>query len=1159
MSKSLGKKIAVLVAICFLFSSIVLSANIVGVELGNNASAAYEQTVYTFNYTGNVQNVTLKKGRYLFECYGAQGGDTGGGKGGYSKGALYIQNDMTLYIYVGQKGRNAQPYSNSQGGWNGGGSGGSNTDGLSSSSGGGASDIRLVNGSWSDTASLKSRLIVAGGGGGGNSYRADISGGAGGGVSGGIASKFGLTVYGGTQTSGGTGNTNGGFGYGGSGCDSIYGSRITGGGGGGGYYGGGGGIAYSNDVANTYRCSGGAGGSSFISGHIGCNAIDLNGNPTGQPVHSSGLFFTQTEMQQGVQAGDGFVKITLLTSPSVSITSGENEAFSTNLLIKGMLNNTYSDKILFNYQIDEGNEKIAKESITSKGTDLEFDIKSIDIRTLKVGTHTLKLWTSDETGWLSDKLTVNFIKIDALRIIPVNSSSTAIEVSILDNDVLNTQYQLSVNSAYVTEEGTLTRTPGWIRREENSVTASAIKIVGLEPETKYKVQIKARHSDELDGVTYNTIECKTGYSQLEVPRINSFSESNKITLSWVPVSEATEYEINADGVVSTTSALSFSDKNLLPDTAHIYRIRSKNLHSFSEWSLPIKVSTKKALPEIPANITAAAIGTSISVSWDKVSSALNYEIEADGAIKTVNGTSYTISGLKPATLHTFRVRTVGFSGTSSWSAIERIYTTDGLITAMPQNLTALASNSTVTLNWEAVEDAEGYEILPVLEGGAMGTAVDNGSLTTCEFRGLKPATEYRYVVRAKNSAGEGPYSSQIQVTTYLLGTPGNVKSEKNDSSITFSWDKVESADSYQLIYTGAAGGETGGTVTAGELESSGIRVDVPTGTSVTINSLTPCTEYKYSIRAKSSNGYSSWREVKSCFTLPHRPEIPDNVSASVSDSKIIISWTGMDDPAVTGYDIELDGIVLENDIEASYIHEGLTPYSLHTYRVRARNELVEGEWSPENTIRTLPSAPQSPKNIIIKSTQTGATLTWKEEQGAAGYDVYVYRLDESNNEVKVEEISNIEDCTYTHRRQIKGEEYRYRLRTRNVHGLSPWSGDIINNAIKAQCKKGNTLDLGLTATDVVDFGSYEMVVTYNPGVAEVADLSTLTGAAELTAGKIEGTGITIKEFSQGRIVFVVDKAVTPGEAWTGVINGIKFKARETGGTTITYTVFTRQE
>ncbi len=836
--------------------------------------------------------------------------------------------------------------------------------------------------------------------------------------------------------------------------------------------------------------------------------------------------------------------------------SMDNMTCQLSLPVKGVVESSSDSVLNMVYSMDNGSEQILYQGLESKGVAQPVDSK-IDTRSLSEGVHNLSIWIRDNKGRVSEpvKLTFNKARKISMSVSDVTKNSACINID--DKNIESKLYVVKINNKYLTGEGDMSASPEWIRR---STTNTVINIGKLSAGVKYTLSVAAYDINSLELDESKSVQFTTPVEDLSAPVISKTdSGPDSITIVWKPVKGAEIYEVEADGIITaSSSALVFTHSKLAKTTSHTYRVRSRDGENISEWSLPIKVSTKKALPEIPGNITAAAIGTSIAVSWDKVSNALNYEIEADGAIKTVNGTSYTISRLKPATLHTFRVRTVGFSGKSSWSPIERIYTTDGLITAMPQNLTALASNSTVALNWEAVEDAEGYEILPVLESGAMGTAVNNGSLTTCEFRGLKPATEYRYVVRAKNSAGEGPYSSQIQVTTYLLDTPGNVKSEKNDSSITFSWDKVESADSYQLIYTGAAGGETGGTVTAGELESSGIRVDVPTGTGVTINGLIPCTEYKYSIRAKSSNGYSGWREVKSCFTLPNRPEVPGNVSASVSDTKIIISWTGMDDPAVTGYDIELDGIVLENDIEASYIHEGLTPYSLHTYRVRARNELVEGEWSPENTIRTLPSAPQSPENIIIKSTQTGATLTWKEEQGAAGYDVYVYKLDESNNEVKVEEISNIEDCTYTHRRQIKGEEYRYRLRTRNIRGISSWSGDIINNAIKAQCRKGNTLDLGLTATDVVDFGSYEMVVTYNPGVVEVADLSTLTGAAELTAGIIEGTGITIKEFSQGRIVFSVDKAVTPGEAWTGVINGIKFKARETGGTTITYTVFEKE-
>ena len=743
-------------------------------------------------------------------------------------------------------------------------------------------------------------------------------------------------------------------------------------------------------------------------------------------------------------------------------------------------------------------------------------------------------------------------------------SLTSVVLTVNDSNPGYTKYQIMSGNKYVTGDGLISPQETWITLEGKS-----LHVTGLQMSPRHSFKIKARNEEKVE----------TDFSPIfsvdipeAIPQVEIFSPTgNHIFTQQFPIKYIVrdEYanQIKTDIKIGTKTYCTNADtaKNTelsftlgagafksLPDGENIVTITAVN--EFGGVDSQSYTFTKSRVP-LPEAVTPA--GTKIDFTWLSVAYATGYQLELDGKlIDTGLKTSYTYSGLKPKTQHTYRLRTIGTDGLSQWSPIERIYTTDGLITAMPQNLTSLASNSTITLNWEAVEDAEGYEICQVLSDGSSGAAVANDDLTTAEFRGLLPGNIYRFRVRAVNSAGEGPWSNAIQVATMLLDTPGNVLLQKNDTSISFAWDAVPGAEGYELRY--GAHSENEGSPGEGSWQP-GVTVEVVSGSGIALTDLVPSTEYKYSIRAKSSGGYSAWSEEMSVFTLPQKPGVPEKVNASVTDTKIIINWTGPLDNSLVGYDVELDGVVLENDTLTTYVHEGLEPYTMHTYRVRARNELVEGDWSAASSIRTLPSKPQAPENITVKSTQTGAALAWAPQLGAKAYDIYVFRLDDNGNEIKVEEINNIGECTYTHRRQIKGEEYRYRLRTRNIRGISPWSGDIINNAIKAQCKKGNTLDLGLTATDVVDFGSYEMVVTYNLGVAEVADLSTLTGAAELTAGKIEGTGITIKEFSPGRIVFVVDKAVTPGEAWTGVINGIKFKARETGGTTITYTVFTRQE
>lgn len=66
--------------------------------------------ILNFDYTGAVQSITLPKGIYKLECWGAQGGNGctdnsyTGGKGGYSIGTISLNTKITLYIYVGGRG-----------------------------------------------------------------------------------------------------------------------------------------------------------------------------------------------------------------------------------------------------------------------------------------------------------------------------------------------------------------------------------------------------------------------------------------------------------------------------------------------------------------------------------------------------------------------------------------------------------------------------------------------------------------------------------------------------------------------------------------------------------------------------------------------------------------------------------------------------------------------------------------------------------------------------------------------------------------------------------------------------------------------------------------------------------------------------------------------
>lgn len=152
--------------------------------------------VFNFDYTGSVQQITLPKGKYKLQCWGAQGGTSYGSsngvgsKGGYSEGVITITKTTTFYVFVGGKGSRGSSSSLVNGGWNGGGASvgyssynNSDTDGESyPACGGGATDISTVTSSMSyssgrtnrSSASLLARCIVAGGGAGG-SYRKTLT------------------------------------------------------------------------------------------------------------------------------------------------------------------------------------------------------------------------------------------------------------------------------------------------------------------------------------------------------------------------------------------------------------------------------------------------------------------------------------------------------------------------------------------------------------------------------------------------------------------------------------------------------------------------------------------------------------------------------------------------------------------------------------------------------------------------------------------------------------------------------------------------------------------------------------------------------------------------------------------------------------------------
>lgn len=326
--------------------------------------------ILNFDYTGAVQSITLPKGTYKLECWGAQGGYSSsnsgievgmGGKGGYSVGTITLNQKTPIYIYAGGVG-SISGNGKADGGFpNGGSSWASNTS-EGAGGGGGSSDIRI------GTDSLHARVIVAGGGGGGGED--NETGGYGGGETGG------------TSGSGTPGSQTAPSGYFGIGGHTSY----DGGGGGGGWYGacpaggqttpatsnsgddtsgspGGSGYVYTSSTAKNYP-----NGCLVNSTHYLTNAKTIAGNNS---------FISPTGSSETGHSGNGYCRITVIECNSTALYAKVNNSLKKATSIYFKMNN----KI---YGIGADN---------SSNTNMNFSYTgSVQSVTLNAGTYTLECW-----------------------------------------------------------------------------------------------------------------------------------------------------------------------------------------------------------------------------------------------------------------------------------------------------------------------------------------------------------------------------------------------------------------------------------------------------------------------------------------------------------------------------------------------------------------------------------------------------------------------------------------------------------------------------------------------------------------------------------------------------------------------------------------------
>lgn len=200
------------------------------------------------------------------------------------------------------------------------------------------------------------------------------------------------------------------------------------------------------------------------------------------------------------------------------------------------------------------------------------------------------------------------------------------------------------------------------------------------------------------------------------PVIDSISAaSDMVSLSWAAVTDATGYDIEADGkTTDIRNTLNYTITNLEPSTTHTVKLRAYNEAGKGDWSKAKTIMTNDSKPDVPINITGnpvenvnALSGSAIQLKWTGCDNAVSYEVEDDaGNIHKTNVNEIIIGGLLPGELYTFRVRALTETGAGEWSS--RISVVPVVIE--PKNVSIAAEDGTVRITWDKVGGAELYEI-----------------------------------------------------------------------------------------------------------------------------------------------------------------------------------------------------------------------------------------------------------------------------------------------------------------------------------------------------------------------------------------------------------------------------------------------------------------
>lgn len=204
--------------------------------------------------------------------------------------------------------------------------------------------------------------------------------------------------------------------------------------------------------------------------------------------------------------------------------------------------------------------------------------------------------------------------------------------------------------------------------------------------------------------------------------------------------------------------------------------------------------------EIP-NVESSISGKTLTLTWEAIENAEGYYIECTSSndIEPISTTETTVTITVPSySYYSFSVQAVVSEDSATYRSSEKAYVEYNdprVVLSAPTNITATVDGPSVTISWDPVEGADGYQLRYYLNGDQI---VDVDDTTITIDLGYNQSNLWIYVSSVADDTNDtyrssGPWDASVEVNT---GKDPNVLADNILESVSVKSDYIEFYRSY---------------------------------------------------------------------------------------------------------------------------------------------------------------------------------------------------------------------------------------------------------------------------------------------------------------------------------------------------------------------------